>query len=165
MSANTISVATNVDTSVANNLPSFDGNILRFNQITIVTLTLLALLLGQWPILAFTAIVMLAGSGQPALALFKRLYSQVLRPLGRIKPDWQQDDPRPHNFAQSLGGVVLALAALASALGATLLGLVLGGLVVALALLNLLAGVCVGCFLYFQLRQLQYRLGRRSSAH
>jgi hypothetical protein len=152
--------ANNINATASANITHFDNNVLRFNQIAIVAFTLLAMGLSQWPIVAITALIMLIGSSKPELALFKQLYLKLLRPALKIAPQLQPDDPRPHAFAQSVGGVVLLCSALAWALGGPLLGWLLAALVVALALLNLLAGVCVGCFLYFQLRQWQYRLAR-----
>jgi Domain of unknown function (DUF4395) len=138
----------------------FDSNVLRFNQISIVFLLFLAALLNLPILVALVAAVMLLGTLEPRLALFKQFYGQFLRPRLGIAVRSSQDDPRPHNFAQGLGGVFLLVSSLAFVLAAPVLGWVIAGLVVVLALLNLTTGICVGCFLYFQWKMLPHRLQR-----
>jgi hypothetical protein len=86
--------------------------------------------------------------------LFKLVYFAVLKPAGIVKPDVKIDNPEPHLFAQGLGGVFLLLATLALLAQVTTVGWILSWLVVALAALNLFAGVCVGCLIYYQLNRL-----------
>ncbi len=62
---------------------------------------------------------------------------------------------RPHRFAQAMGAVCLALAALLPVLGFDLAGWMLGFIVLALALVNLLFGFCTGCFVYLQLGRIR----------
>jgi uncharacterized membrane protein len=81
-----------------------------------------------------------------------------VRPALRLAPRFVDDDPRAHHFAQGVGGVFLAVAALAWLAGAAAVGVTLTLLVIALALLNLTTRVCVGCLMYFQYRQWRYRL-------
>jgi hypothetical protein len=139
---------------------TLDPNVLRFNQICIVGGIALAAILTQWWIVALIGAVMLAGTFHSSLAAFKRLYIRVVRPTLRLPARLIEDDPRAHNFAQGVGGVFLALATLAFVVSAPVLGWALSGMVLALALLNLTTGFCVGCFLYFQLRLLPYRFRR-----
>ncbi len=131
-----------------------DHSALRTNQAFIITLLILAFVLGAWWLVAFVSAVMLIGTLAPSAGLFKLIYAAVLRPAGIVKPDVKIDNPEPHLFAQGLGGVFLLLATLALLAGLTTLGWVLTWLVVALAALNLFAGVCVGCLIYCQLNQL-----------
>jgi Domain of unknown function (DUF4395) len=135
-----------------------DPNVLKFNQISIITGILLAAILGQWWIVALIAAVMLAGTFNPNLAAFKRIYSSFVRPALKLPVNLQDDDPRAHNFAQGVGGVFLLAATLAFVLGSSVVGWVLSAIVVALATLNLTTNICVGCFMYFQLRMFQARL-------
>lgn len=138
---------------MTNQLPAkFDANVLRFNQIAIVSGISAALLIQQPIIVATIGAVLLAGSLDPRLAGFKRLYSSLIRPALRVAVNPSQDDPRPHNFAQGLGGVFLLLATLAFLGGWSLIGWSLAVLVAALALLNLTTSFCLGCFLYYQYR-------------
>ncbi len=139
---------------------TLDPNALRFNQICIVGGIALAALFGQWWIVAAIGAVMVAGTWNSSLAVFKRVYASIVRPALKIPAHPIEDDPRAHNFAQGVGGAFLTLATLAFVLHAPILGWVLSAIVVALALLNLTTGVCVGCFMYFQLRLLQHRLRR-----
>ena len=138
---------------MTNQLPAqFDANVLRFNQIVIVSGIIVALLIRQPFIVVIIGAVLLAGSLDPRLAGFKRLYLDLIRPSLRLAVDPSQDDPRPHNFAQGLGGVFLLLATLAFISGWVLLGWSLAIIVAALAMLNLTTNFCLGCFLYYQYR-------------
>jgi hypothetical protein len=96
------------------------------------------------------AIVMIAGSFWPTVAVFKQLYFHVLRPRGMVRPAVVDDSPAPHNFAQAFGGVVLVLATVLL-IFLPVLGFALALLVALLAVVNLAFGYCVGCQIYFQL--------------
>ncbi len=96
------------------------------------------------------AVVLLLGTFAPRLALFKQIYFKVLKPLGVVKPRPVQDRPEPHNFAQGLGGVFLAISS-AFLLPLPVLGLAIALLVAVLAFVNLAFGYCLGCQIYYQL--------------
>ena len=138
----------------------FDANVLRFNQIVIVGGIILALLIQQPLMVVVIGAVLLIGSLEPRLAVFKRLYSSLIRPALRLAVDPSEDDPRPHNFAQLLGGFFLLLATLAFIIGWSPVGWGLAIIVAALALLNLTTNFCLGCFLYYQYRLHSRRLER-----
>lgn len=140
-----------------------DHSALKVNQAGIVATVLVAFagsafyrpLLILIPLLA---IVLLAGTFAPQLALFKQLYLRVLKPRGIVKPRPVADRPEPHNFAQGLGGVFLALSSALLYLGTPtygsfvlVLGLAVALLVAVLAFVNLAFGYCVGCQIYYQL--------------
>jgi len=131
-----------------------DRNALRFNQAAIVVFTVAAFVLGEeigrWVVLGVAA-VMLAGTATPPLGLFVQVYRRVVVRFGLLRPKVVVEDPAPHRFAQGMGGSFLLLAFVALVAGATVVGWVLAWLVVALALVNLLLGFCMGCFIYFQL--------------
>ncbi|MCL4230070.1 MAG: DUF4395 family protein [Dehalococcoidia bacterium] len=133
--------------------PRVDRNALRFNQCAIVILAVVAFVLGagagQWVLLGVAA-VMLAGTAWPPLGLFVQVYRQVAVRFGLLRPHVVVEDPAPHRFAQGMGGTFLLAAFVALAAGAGLLGWVLAWMVVALALVNILFGFCLGCFIYFQ---------------
>ncbi len=131
-----------------------DHSALRTNQAFIITLLILGFVLNAWWLVALVSAVMLIGTVAPSAGLFKLVYFTVLKPAGIVKPDVKTDNPEPHLFAQGLGGVFTLLATLALLVGATTLGWILSWLVVALAALNLFAGVCVGCLIYYQLNRL-----------
>lgn len=131
-----------------------DHSALRTNQAFIISLLILAFVAdAQW-LVAFVATVMIVGTVFPNLALFKAVYLYGLKPLKIARPDIRVDNPEPHLFAQGVGGAVLAAATLAFAANGAVVGWVLAWIVVALAALNLFAGICVGCMMYYWLNRL-----------
>lgn len=128
-----------------------DHSALRVNQAFIIVFLLLAFILNAALVVAFVSAVMLVGTVFPQAGLFKRIYQHLLKPQGWVKPDVQADDPAPHRFAQGLGGVFTLASTLALLGNLTLLGWGLAWLVIGLAALNLFAGFCAGCFVYYQL--------------
>jgi hypothetical protein len=137
-------------------LPGFDRTALRVNQAAMIVLLLVAFVANMPWLAATTAIIMALGAISPSLALFQRLYRDVLRPAGLLRPDIHQEDAAPHRFAQGMGATVLILASLALFLGAPTVGWALALLVVALAAINLVFGFCVGCFIFFQIQRLAH---------
>ncbi|HMO56702.1 MAG TPA: DUF4395 domain-containing protein [Roseiflexaceae bacterium] len=135
--------------------PMFDRSAVRVNQGTIVLLIAVAFLLNLPVLVLFVALVLTLGTAVPSLALFQRLYRDVLRPAGLIKPDVHAEDAAPHRFAQGLGATFLLISSLALFGGAASIGWALALIVLALAAVNLLFGFCAGCFIYFQLHRFQ----------
>lgn len=131
-----------------------DHSALRTNQVFIISLLVLAFVLDVKGLAAFVAIVMLVGTLWPKVALFKSVYGYVLKPLKIARPDVKNDNPEPHLFAQGLGSVFLLVATFAFALNGVVVGWALTWIVVALAALNLFAGICVGCMLYYWFNRL-----------
>ena len=121
-----------------------DHSALKVNQIGIITTVLVAFIGSAFyrPLLVLIpllAIVLLVGTFAPQLALFKQLYFKVLKPRGIVKPRPVQDRPEPHNFAQGMGGVVLAIASVLL-IPLTVAGLELSLLVAVLAFVNVAFG-------------------------
>lgn len=135
--------------------PRFDRTALKVNQALIIALTLGAFLFDVPWIVAVVALVMTLGTLRPDLALFQRLYHDLLRPAGLLRPDLHAEDAAPHRFAQALGAAFLVAASLALFAGLAAVGWTLSLIVVALAALNLFFGFCAGCFVYFQLARLR----------
>ncbi|WP_424951703.1 DUF4395 domain-containing protein [Deinococcus sp.] len=133
-----------------------DLSALKFNQITVVGVTALALLLRQPWLAGVLGLAMLLGALRPHLSPMRWLYRAVGQRLG-LKPEVVDETPEAHHFAQGVGGVFLLASALAGFAGLAILSAVLGVIVIALALLNLTARICVGCLMYFQYRMLSYR--------
>jgi hypothetical protein len=133
---------------------SLDHSALKFNQISIITFTLLGFIFSQPILPAFVAVVLIAGSINKKLALFKLTYGHIVKPLGFLKPDIVEDSPAPHEFAQLLGGIVLGAGTLFLYNGLILAGWIFAWIVILLAVANLFFGFCVGCFLYYQLGRL-----------
>ncbi len=119
-----------------------DRTALKVNQAGIVATLLVAFLLSAltpvaiW-LVPMLALVMLLGTWQPRLGLFRQLYFAVLKPAGVLQPSPRRESPKPHAFAQLMGGVMLVLASLVFAASATLLGWVLAWIVIILAFANL----------------------------
>jgi hypothetical protein len=131
-----------------------DHSALRTNQVFIIGLLIVAFVLNAPVLVAFVCAVMLVGTAIPSAGLFKAVYFYVLKPAGIAKPDVRHDNPEPHLFAQGVGAVCLLAASLALFTGWSVPGWALTWIVVALAALNLFAGVCVGCLMYYQLHRL-----------
>ena len=135
------------------NLSKVDHNAIRTNQTLIVSLLLVAFILNIPLLATLVGLVMLSGSafGRPG---FLPVYRRVLLPLGWVKPYVVPDHPEPHSFAQTMGGVVLLIASIAFLAGSWGLGWALAWIVILLASLNLFAGFCTGCFIYYWLGRL-----------
>jgi len=132
-----------------------DRTALRVNQACIIGFLVLAFLLNQLWLVAFVCAVMAIGTAFPQAALFQRIYRDVLRPAGLLKPDVHAEDAAPHRFAQGMGAAVLLIATIVLLAGAQALGWGLVFVVIALAAVNLFFGFCAGCFVYFQLQRLR----------
>lgn len=132
-----------------------DQSAIKVNQTGIVVTVLVAFIGGAfwsgllWLIPAL-ALVLLIGTADPRLALFKQTYLRLLRPAGLIRPRPVRESGSPHNFAQGMGGVVLAIASILLPV-VLALGLALSLLVALLAFVNIAFGYCLGCQIYFQL--------------
>jgi len=135
-------------------LTKVDHNAIRTNQAFIIGLLLLAFILNFPLLVTLVGLVMLAGSllGKPG---FLPVYRGLLVRQGWVKPYSVPDHPEPHRFAQTMGSVFLLAASLAFLAGLGTLGWVLAWIVIFLASLNLFAGFCAGCFVYYWLGRLK----------
>lgn len=129
-----------------------DHAALRVNQACIVVLLIAAFVLNSVWLAALVGAVMLAGTvfGVPG---FKPVVA-LLKSIGIVKPDIVADNPEPHRFAQGMGGVVVAGSLVSLLAGVPALGWALAWIVVALAALNVFAGFCAGCFVYYWLHRI-----------
>jgi hypothetical protein len=130
-----------------------DHSAIRVNQAFTMALLGLAFVLDSPVLATVVAAVMLTSAFWPKVGLFHRVYRHLLRPVGIIQPDVIVDNPEPHRFAQGFGGAVVTLGAAALSLGVPVAGWGLVGLVMALAGLNLFAGWCAGCTMYYWLNR------------
>src|SRR5262245_37922199 len=128
----------------------------RTNQLVVGVLSLVAVTVGPWWLLALLALQLAVG-----LTFGRRtclpclLYFEVLQPIfgeGRL------EDSRPPRFANMVGLGVLGAASLAYLAGLETAGAALGLLVAALALLAATTGFCAGCTAY----KIGYRLTGRT---
>jgi hypothetical protein len=105
-------------------------------------------------ILAATGVIMAASVlGGPQYSLFGRIYKAIRPRLGI--GSGKKDSAAPHRFAEALGAICLLLAAIFYLVGQHGLAEVLTLMVVALAILNAAAGICVGCQMYTLLKRVQ----------
>jgi hypothetical protein len=130
-----------------------DRTSLRLNQVLIITFLVIGFVFNAPLFVAFVAAVMAIGTAAPQAALFQRIYRDLLRPAGLLKPDVHDEDAAPHRFAQGMGAGVLFVALVAFIAGASAIGWALSIVVIALAAINLFFGFCAGCFVYFQLQR------------
>jgi molybdopterin converting factor small subunit len=129
-----------------------DHTALQVNQGTIITL-LVAAFIVDFPVLVpIVAMIMILGTffSKTGFVWFYR----GLKKARIVKPKVLKDHPQPHRFAQGFGGLVLIGASLAFLVELSTVGWILAGLVISLAALNLFAGFCVGCALYYWLNRL-----------
>jgi hypothetical protein len=135
-------------------LQKVDHSALKTNQAAIISLSILAFILDAYWLVLFVTLAMALGTilKVPAFAF---LYKSMLKPLGWVRPDVRLDNPEPHRFSQGLGAVFLASGGLVLYSGVVLLGWALVWLVIFLAALNLFAGFCAGCMVYYWLSRLE----------
>lgn len=123
-----------------------DARAPRFNQFVIGTLSLVAVTVGPWWLVALLAAQLAVG-----LVLGRRwclpciAYFEVVQ---RVLGEGPLEDARPPRFANLVGAVVLGAATAAFLAGLDAVGTVLGALVAALALLAAATGFCAGCEAY-----------------
>jgi len=149
------SIAGGKNPEVCNRL--VDHSVIRTSQATLILLVLAGFVLNTWVLVALASIALAISAIEPKDSPFRLLYSKVLQPSGLIRPDVKVDNPEPHRFSQAIGATVTALAVVALLLNVPILGWALAWLVVILAGLNLFAGICVGCMMYYQLSRLKVR--------
>ena len=134
-------------------LQRVDHSALKVNQSFIIGLNILAFILNL-PWLALIVTLAMAIGTALKVPGFGFVYKYVLKPRGWVKPDMIDDNPEPHRFAQGFGAVVMAAGVSALFAGVSPLGWGLVWLVIALAALNLFAGFCAGCAVYYWLNRL-----------
>ena len=126
-----------------------DHTALRVNQAMIISLLGAAYVADAPVVVVFVGFVMLLGSAFRR-AGFQEVY-RLLRVLNLSRPDVYEDNPEPHRFAQSLGGIVLAASSAAFIMGQAAWSWFLAWVVIVLAGLNLFGGYCLGCAVYYWL--------------
>ena len=131
-----------------------DQAALRVNQSFVILLPVLAFIFNLPWLVGLTAVIMLIGTFLMRKPGFGLVYTALLKPSRLVKPDVIQDNREPHLFSQGMGGVFLAVATILLYAGLPGVGWVLSWLVVALASLNLFAGFCAGCAIYYWMNRL-----------
>lgn len=123
-----------------------DARAPRFNQATVGSLSLVAVLAGWWPLLTLLAIQLGLG-----LRYGRRWCLPCVTYFELVQPRFGEgpiEDSRPPRFANQIGFWVLGVATVAHLAGLGVVGNALGLLVAALALLAAATGVCAGCEMY-----------------
>lgn len=143
-------------------LRQVDYSAIRVTQVFTIGLLLIAFLSDSVWLAAAVAMLNGIAALSPELGLFRQIYLHLLRPLGVVKPHVIVDNPEPHRFAQGLGAVFVGTGVLLMLAGVPGIGWALAWLVIGLASLNLFAGFCAGCFMYYQLNRLGVPGFRRS---
>jgi hypothetical protein len=131
-----------------------DQNAIRTSQALVIGLLALAFVVDVPVLVGVVSVSLLIAALYPPLAPFARLYRHGLRLARIVRPDVIPDNPEPHRFAQLLGGTMTMLGLLALVAGADAIGWALAGVVIVLAGLNLFAGWCAGCTVYYWLNRL-----------
>jgi hypothetical protein len=131
-----------------------DHNAIRTNQVFTISVLALAFVLDLPALAALQALLMLLSAAAPHLGPYTRFYRHVLRPAGIVQPDLKLDNPEPHRFAQLVGSIFVGSGFLALVAGVPVVGWALVGVVIVLASLNLFAGWCAGCMMYYWLNRL-----------
>lgn len=138
-----------------------DLSALKFNQISVVFVTLFAVVFTLPVLTLLLGLAMLLGAVRPDLSPLRAAY-RMLGPALGLRPAVVDEDPRAHLFAQGVGGSFLLASALLTLAGLPAVGAALGIVVIALAALNLSQKICVGCLMYFQYRRLLFALSAKS---
>jgi molybdopterin converting factor small subunit len=128
-----------------------DHTALRVNQAMIIALLGAAYVANAAVLIPLVGFIMLLGStlGRPG---FVAVYG-ALRSTRLFRPEVYEDNPEPHRFAQTLGGIVLAASSAAFLAGLPSIAWFLAWVVIALAGLNLFGGYCLGCAVYYWLNR------------
>ncbi len=145
------------------NLVPVDHSAMRVHQSVLIIFLVVGFLINQPLLIVFSCAVMLGGALIMRKPGFAFIYASILKPSGLVKPDIVQDNREPHLFAQVVGGVFLLAASIASFAGLNTLSWILSWIVTALAALNLFAGFCVGCAMYYWLHHLNVPGFQRSA--
>ncbi len=153
-----IKIGETVATSVKDRGPSIPLPIVALNRATIVVSIVVALALGQ-PLITTALLVVLTAPlvFGPRGSLIFRVGDRLLRRQVAIAREAGQTEAAIlMRFNNSIAVLMLALAQVAFLAGQPSVGWVLAALV-AVAATVALAGFCVGCFIFFRVRMLQYR--------
>jgi hypothetical protein len=135
-------------------LRKVDHSAIRVTQAFTIGLLLLAFVLDAPWLAAAVAVLNLITALNPDFGLFRRLYLDVLRPSGLVKPDVIEDNPEPHRFSQGLGALFVGIGLLFMLAGLPGAGWAFVWLVIGLASLSLFLNFCAGCFMYYQFNRL-----------
>jgi membrane associated rhomboid family serine protease len=150
-----ISAMTTASAPTATGIPM---PIVTANRVVIVT-TLLVAFVTQQPWLTTLLLVVLLGSvlvGPKGSVVYQGASRLMASRVAAARAAGDIEDRRLMRFNNTIAVLMLAAAQVAFLAGSSALGWIFCGVVV-LAASVALAGFCVGCFLFYRLRLLQYR--------
>lgn len=133
-----------------------DQSSIKVSQSATIVVMVLAFTLNSKILVAVVGMINLVGAVSPSFSLWKLLYHTLLKPTGLVNPQVIPDNPEPHRFAQGVGGGLAVMSAVFLFMSYDTVGWVLGWLLVFLASLNVFAGFCMGCFIYYQMNRLGF---------
>ncbi len=138
--------------TMSTSLKAVDHSALQTSMAVRMGALIAAFVTDQTWLVPIVAALMLIGTarGKPDFGFAYR----ALRKLNWIAPDLIPDNPEPHRFALGVGGTLLAAATVAFIAGLPVVGWGLTWVVIALTGLNLFAGFCVGCAVYYWLNRI-----------
>ncbi len=128
-------------------LKALDYSAMQTSRAVRIGLLLAAVVVDAPWLVAVNGVLMLIGTSR-GRSDFGFVY-RALRRSGWISPDLIPDNPEPHRFALGIGTVFLAGGTLAFLAGLPVMGWALTWIIIGLTALNLFAGFCVGCAVYY----------------
>jgi len=129
--------------------PMVDPRGPRFGSWVSTTVLIVVLLTGSAWLATVQAFVFALGTIGLRYSPYGAFYRAVIAP--RLGPPTEREAASPLRFAQGVGLVFVAAAAIACAAGLTTAGMVVTALALAAIGLNAAFGICVGCLLYLRL--------------
>jgi len=122
----------------------------------VTSAVLVVVLATGWGWLALAqAVVFAVTAADPRRGPYSYLYRALVLP--RIGPPAEREPAAPVRFAQLVGCMFLAVAAIGYLSGATVLGMVFAAFGLLAAFLNAAFGLCLGCEAYLAARRLTAR--------
>jgi len=136
-----------------NQLQNVDHSSIKVSQVTLIFLNIIAFIINSYWLVFLTTFLMLVGVLSRKSA-FGFIYKYGLRPLNLVKAEILKDNPEPHQFAQLLGMMFMAIGSSFLLLRVPIAGWIFIWIVITFAALNAFGGFCVGCAIYYWLGRL-----------
>jgi hypothetical protein len=124
----------------------------RFAAAVTAVVLIVILLSGSGWLAAAQAVVFAVGAVSARWAPYGALFRTAVAP--RLAPPYRFEPAEPVRFAQGVGFVFAAVAAVGYLAGAPVVGLVSASFALVAAFLNAAFGLCLGCEAYLMLRRL-----------
>src|SRR3989442_13266412 len=99
-----------------------DHNAIKFNQVSLTVVAVVAVLANQSWLVGALALILAASTARAQWSLFRVLYQRVALPQGLLRPHLVDDDPAPHRRAQGVGAPFVSLSVIRFVGAAPVLG-------------------------------------------